>query len=167
MDKLKYVKIESDDGTLSENVPIGTEAQYVDVNIAGKSNNLQNYIDNNESQINSLKTQTSSNLSDIKTNAEKINEQKIRIDNLASLDEGSTTGEAELIDGRISHNGKIYSSIGEAIRSSDEDLNIKINNYITINSSEKYFERAKLNYIDKGLLINGVLREVDYRMCYY
>lgn len=35
MDKLKYVKIESDDGTLSENIPIGTEAQYVDIDIAG------------------------------------------------------------------------------------------------------------------------------------
>ena len=31
MDKLKYIKIESDDGTLSENVPIGTETQYVDI----------------------------------------------------------------------------------------------------------------------------------------
>lgn len=167
MDKLKYVKIENEDGSLSDNIPLGVDAENVDIVSAEGSKNLQNYIDNNESQINGLKTQTSSNLNSIKENTEKINEQKIRIDNLASLDEGSTTGDAELIDGRISHNGKIYSSIGEAIRSSDEDLNIKINNYITINSSEKYFERAKLNYIDKGLLINGVLSEVDYRMCYY
>lgn len=35
MDKLKYVKIENDDGTLSENIPLGTEAKYVDVDIAG------------------------------------------------------------------------------------------------------------------------------------
>ena len=35
MDKLKYVKIENDDGSLSENIPIGVDAKNVDVNIAG------------------------------------------------------------------------------------------------------------------------------------
>ena len=35
MDKLKYVKIENDDGSLSENIPIGVDAENVDVSIAG------------------------------------------------------------------------------------------------------------------------------------
>lgn len=35
MDKLKYVKIEQEDGTLSENVPIGVEAQNVETGSAG------------------------------------------------------------------------------------------------------------------------------------
>ena len=35
MDKLKYVKIENDDGTLSENIPVGVDAENVDVSITG------------------------------------------------------------------------------------------------------------------------------------
>jgi len=46
-----------------------------------------------------------------------IQSQKARIDNLASLKEGSTTGDAELIDGRIGADGKVYNNIGSAIRS--------------------------------------------------
>ena len=39
-----------------------------------------------------------------------------RIDGIVSLSEGSTTGDAELMDGRICYDGHIYNSIGEAIR---------------------------------------------------
>ena len=42
--------------------------------------------------------------------------ERKRIDNLAKLEEGSTTGDAELIDGRIGGNGVTYSNIGNAIR---------------------------------------------------
>ena len=38
----------------------------------------------------------------------KLNVLNTRIDSLAHLDEGSTTGDAELIDGRIDNNGVIY-----------------------------------------------------------
>lgn len=42
--------------------------------------------------------------------------EKARITNLATLNEGSTTGDAELIDGRIGVDGKTYDNVGVAIR---------------------------------------------------
>lgn len=43
-----------------------------------------------------------------------------RLDNLASLEEGSTTGDAELIDARVSVDGVTYASAGKAIRTQFE-----------------------------------------------
>lgn len=51
------------------------------------------------------------------TNAENIATQTGRIDSLAQLTEGSTTGDAELIDGRTNFTGRVYSNIGNNIRS--------------------------------------------------
>ena len=39
-----------------------------------------------------------------------------RVNNLASLKEGSTTGDAELIDGRTDHTGHVHTNIGSHIR---------------------------------------------------
>ena len=39
-----------------------------------------------------------------------------RMNQFTSLQEGSTTGDAELIDGRIGYDGKVYDNIGGAIR---------------------------------------------------
>ena len=46
----------------------------------------------------------------------KIAVERARIDSFISLDEGSTTGDAELIDGRIDKEGKTHTNIGEHIR---------------------------------------------------
>lgn len=43
--------------------------------------------------------------------------ERARITNLATLSEGSTTGDAELIDARVGFDGKVYRSVGNAIRS--------------------------------------------------
>lgn len=49
-----------------------------------------------------------------------------RIDNLATLEAGSTTGDAELIDGRLDYTGKAWSNIGGHVRGVTEQLSENI-----------------------------------------
>lgn len=53
--------------------------------------------------------------------------QKARIDSFTSLKEGSTTGDAELIDARIGADGTNYSNVGDAIRTQCGNLNNLLN----------------------------------------
>ena len=64
-----------------------------------------------------------------KATKEELNVERKRIDNFTKLAEGSTTGDAELIDGRIGANGLIYNNIGSAIRNQISDQTEKLNFY--------------------------------------
>lgn len=56
-------------------------------------------------------------------NTEKeIAVERSRINNLATLEEGSTTGDAELTDTRIAYDGKTYQSSGVATRAQTDDV---------------------------------------------
>ena len=72
--------------------------------------------------------------------------ERLRIDQLTKLEAGSTTGDAELIDGRIGTDGITYDSVGSAIRGqigkivdfdNSKNLfdkrNVKINTFISYN----------------------------------
>ena len=58
-----------------------------------------------------------------KANQSDLEVQKQRIDGFTTLASGSTTGDAELIDGRIGADGVTYSNIGTAIRTQCGNLN--------------------------------------------
>ena len=70
-----------------------------------------------------------------------------RIDNLAKLPEGSTTGDAELADIRVGFDGKKYTSAGEAVRTQAEQIN---------EIAEKSYEDTQnIGGIFEGALKNG------------
>ena len=59
MDKLKYIKLENEDGSYSSSIPLAVDGQYVDINgetlidtLNTKANNSS--INNLQNQINSL-----------------------------------------------------------------------------------------------------------------
>lgn len=54
---------------------------------------------------------------DLQTVSNELNVQKARIDTFTSLAQGSTTGDAELIDARIDSESNTHNNVGDAIRS--------------------------------------------------
>ena len=51
-----------------------------------------------------------------KASKQEVEVERLRINSLSQLEEGSTTGDAELIDIRIGADGTVYETAGEAVR---------------------------------------------------
>ena len=81
MDKLKYIKIENEDGSLSDNIPLGVDAENVDTNdgstVEIELNNLKNKDSSQDNSINNLNDKI--NIQD-----NSINNLKNQINSLAS-----------------------------------------------------------------------------------
>lgn len=88
--------------------------------------------------------------------------ERKRIDSLSKLNDGSTTGDAELIDGRISYNGIVYSNIGSAIRTSNENLQMKLNK-LNEGKDLKYGYDLSLNWVLGTVNWDGTLQTSNNR----
>lgn len=110
MDKLKYIKIENEDGSLSDNIPLGVDAENVDVTSADNSQNLADYISVNDGKINSINSQ----IDDLQDSDTSLSNQ------IKSLSSGSPKGSYATVNALksanpetgvyvITSNGHIYS----------------------------------------------------------
>lgn len=116
------------------------------VQARGKEVNLNARLDNFDEQLDNKAKQS-----------DLIVERK-RIDNLTTLPEGSTMGDAELMDGRIGLGGKIFNNIGDAIRSQFGYINEKSNdltfNYISGNNETSNLINY-VSYYKKGYYVHS------------
>ena len=85
--------------------------------------------------------------------------ERARIDNLTTLSEGSTTGDAELIDGRIGADGNTYSNIGSAIRTQFTDIKNNINTITT--TSINLFDYNKISCKNFHNELNAFQEQTD------
>lgn len=84
----------------------------------GTHETLNDRITENEKNQENLSSQL-----DTKAQQVDLEVEKKRIDSFTKLKEGSTTGDAELIDARIGADGKTYSNVGNGIRNQFKNIN--------------------------------------------
>lgn len=91
MDKLKYIKLENEDGSYSSSIPISVEAQYIDIN---NEQDLADYINENNINIHNLQNATSGLNNKVDTNTSAIQ----------GLASGSPKGSYATVEALISAN---------------------------------------------------------------
>lgn len=98
------------------NAPVTNKFNAVDDSIIGlhdEINDINASVDNIEDTVEALSGALETETTTRETENSLTNQ---RIDEIIQLTPGSTTGDAELIDGRIAYNGEVFSTIGNAIR---------------------------------------------------
>lgn len=114
-------------------------------------NNTDTAVNNTNTALNQLASQLAG---ETQSRINEDNELGSRIDNIAHLEEGSTTGDAELIDGRVGADGHTYTDIGSAIRGQVNELlglrntGVNLNKLLNINMCPPtgYTDGKYLNY---------------------
>ena len=104
-------------------------------------------------KIETIKGNISSQIKEIENNKaakQELEVERERINALTTLTEGSTTGDAELIDGRIGANGIIYDNIGGAIRGQINSVNNKLQSF-TLSDSGNLID---ITLLEKGKKLN-------------
>ena len=142
---------------------------YLEFNEKGIDENIVrekvNYFLENNVKIKDILAKLTTNTNNIKNINSELNNkanqsdlevERARIDSFTRLSEGSTTGDAELIDARIGTDGEIYSNVGNSIRTQINKMYSNIETYI--GKSLKYnYEWIDGGYIDNtnGNLVNN------------
>ena len=119
------------------NLSVSTDLRFVTTGIS--INTLNNQISDINSDIEGIK-------SNIELNAQNISDETTariaadvtinsRINSIIALPEGSTTGDAELIDTRIAYNGDVYATSGDAVRGQIDGIYLDMDDITALTSN--------------------------------
>ena len=122
---------------LDENIQLQLNDKINDV-IINTNEKIDNVIEEIDKQI------------ETKANQTDLDIERSRIDNFTTLQEGSTTGDAELIDGRVGVYGITYTNIGSAIRLQIKNILDTFNSIINGGYSPIILEYTDGGYIDSS-----------------
>lgn len=106
--------------------------------VASQLNNTAQQIETVNSNIYNLdsnKAEKAELQSETANRKQEIAVERARIDSFAKLTEGSTTGDAELIDSRVGVDGKTYNNLGDAIREQIGSINKDLDYHFTIDET--------------------------------
>ena len=129
------------------------------------SNKIENIKENLSSQIKERATQS------------ELAVERARIDSFTKLTEGSTTGDAELIDARLGIDGITYNNVGSAIRGqlsvANKEINdmrnilteIKIDNFDIIEKNKAYSQAVPSGA--EQIDFNSYIKNVNYGDIYF
>lgn len=147
----------------------------VDEKIGTINLELNERLNNQDTTINNLITETNSKLASQDGDIQTL---ESRMDSFSSLTEGSTTGDAELADGRIAFDGRTFSTIGDNIRNYQDagykDITASITlvsgQYVsrggTASSSTSYSYYALETSTDKMYLIDVITADAAPQVVY-
>ena len=109
----------------------GTVEKLINVNLF---KTLNNEINGLSSQLEHIENETATK--------QELEVERNRINSFTKLQEGSTTGDAELIDARIGADSVVYNNLGDAIRNQFKKVNDKFKSNNLLDQSV-----LKLNYV--------------------
>lgn len=132
------------------NVPLVGNLKTVDLKLTDATLTEEGIPAESKTVGQKLKEQSSNLTSEISRAKETEEVLKSRIDNIASLPEGSTTGNAELLDIRVKANGTTATSAGNAVREQVSELKGDFDN-LPIELNCQYL---KLSDLDAGKYYN-------------
>lgn len=96
---------------------------------------------------------------------DEIAVERARISNLAKLNEGSTTGDAELADIRVGANGKIYDTAGDAVRGQIGTIGTELHSYLT--SGKNLVDIKKVTYGYRLMASGEIVAHPSYAISDY
>ena len=125
---------------------------YDDEEIEVEFPSLHNDVERIKGEINEI-SESLDNMESEKASKLEVDVERKRIDCFTKLGEGSTTGDAELIDGRIGVGNKKYSNIGGAIRGQVSDISNELHEI------ENVIPNLESIIVDVNILDNAILYE--------